>query len=285
VELIRLLEPRAYLIGNIPGLQDASSWPAVQDVLAELAGAYCVLDYAVFDCADFGVPQHRIRPFWFGHRGGRCIRWPEPTHRDPRLPVLAFDRRKPWVNCRDALADVPVQEIGTPIKLRWKRLDNPKHHRPSKPSSPCATITTNPNTDGALVAMCVSAKHPASRPDEPAYTITARDRGGTNGGSLLEWPWDRPATSVTTRDALGAPGHHEHSEQFGPNAVKLSERAATLIQGFPDGTRFAGKTKKARWAQLGQAMPPPMAEAVAKSIVEWFERAQDGDTRRAAHER
>lgn len=33
------------------------------------------------------------------------------------------------------------------------------------------------------------------------------------------------------------------------------------------GWHFAGATKRARWSQIGQAMPPPLAEAVARSIA------------------
>ena len=70
-ELIALLRPRAYLIGNIPGLQDANALHVVQDVIGGLARfGYCVTDFCTLDAADFGVPQRRVRPFWFGHCGG-----------------------------------------------------------------------------------------------------------------------------------------------------------------------------------------------------------------------
>jgi len=54
------------------------------------------------------------------------------------------------------------------------------------------------------------------------------------------------------------------------NAIKLSERAGLILQGFPDGWHVAGKTKRSRWSQIGQAMPPPLAHAVATSIARWF---------------
>ena len=53
-----------------------------------------------------------------------------------------------------------------------------------------------------------------------------------------------------------------------PDAVLLSERAAAILQGFPESWVFCGNTKTARWAQIGQAMPPALAEAVARAIVE-----------------
>lgn len=49
---------------------------------------------------------------------------------------------------------------------------------------------------------------------------------------------------------------------------ETSERAAAILQGFPDGWHFVGKTKRARWSQIGQAMPPPLAAAVARAIAE-----------------
>jgi site-specific DNA-cytosine methylase len=55
-----------------------------------------------------------------------------------------------------------------------------------------------------------------------------------------------------------------------PNAVVLSERARAILQGFPEGWQFLGDTKKSRAGMIGMAMPPPMAEAVARSIVAWF---------------
>lgn len=33
---------------------------------------------------------------------------------------------------------------------------------------------------------------------------------------------------------------------------------------------IAGKTKASRWSQIGQAMPPGLAEAVGRRIAEWF---------------
>lgn len=53
-----------------------------------------------------------------------------------------------------------------------------------------------------------------------------------------------------------------------PDAIILSELAATILQGFPESWIFIGATKKARWSQIGQAMPPPLATAVARSVAQ-----------------
>jgi DNA (cytosine-5)-methyltransferase 1 len=48
---------------------------------------------------------------------------------------------------------------------------------------------------------------------------------------------------------------------------KLTVGQAAIIQGFPEEWEFFGG-KTARYRQVGNAFPPPVAEAVGRSIVE-----------------
>lgn len=295
--LIAALRPAAYLIGNVPGLQDAPSWHVVQDVIGGLSQhGYCTADYVQLDAADYGVPQHRIRPFWLGHRAGPCLRWPARTHCDPKEAALAtlpgMSPLLPWVTCRDALGHLPAEDIGRPVRLRWKtsghppsNLDEPgktvpssqpgnggmtlltgPDHRPSVYDAPARTLTRNTHSDGALLTH---SRHPVSEPNSPSMTITTKGDGrGAQGACVVGgWPWDKSSTTVTCRPGLPPPGHHGSSYMSAPNAIVLSELAAKILQGFPESWVFAGKTKRSRWSMLGQAMPPPLAEAVARSVV------------------
>jgi site-specific DNA-cytosine methylase len=410
VDLVRMLRPRAYLIANVPGLDDAPNWPVVQQTIGSLAAAgYCANDFARLDAADYGVPQHRVRPFWYGHLAGPCVSWPIRTHGSPAessIPSL-FPGLLPYMTCRQALGHLKGKDLGAPVRLRWRGQngaqagsvpdrparvvaasslsdgnilttpeeasrkaprvrpagkkarasvpDEPAHvvtaneqgdgnfldltggpnHRVSRLDAPARTVTANTHSDGALLeapevaassdmfspsyadepskairaaargsqVLTSNPKHPPNTLDAPSSTVAAKaDRGGqgaqeliideknarygrpsradepsrvvlagsgTNGNKLLEWPWDRPSTTVTTRHAIAPPGHHpeEGSVLSLPNAVKLSEKAAAILQGFPDGWVFAGKTKESRWSQIGQAMPPGLAHAVGSRIL------------------
>ncbi len=58
---------------------------------------------------------------------------------------------------------------------------------------------------------------------------------------------------------------------FDPKAApKLTVRMVARIQGFPDHWTFAGK-KTAAYRQVGNALPPPVAEGVARAILAAFE--------------
>lgn len=53
---------------------------------------------------------------------------------------------------------------------------------------------------------------------------------------------------------------------------KLTVRMVARIQGFPDDWHFTGR-KTAAYRQVGNAFPPPVAEAVGRSIMQMFEMA------------
>jgi site-specific DNA-cytosine methylase len=297
VEMLRVLQPTAWMIANVPGLDDGNNWErVVQPVVGGFAleAGYCV-DFARLDAADYGVPQHRVRPFWFGHRWGTpCIRWPEPTHGDPAklAPTLPGVRAlAPWVTCRDALGHLPPEEIGRPCKLRAM---GPKHP-PSQADEPAMTILAGGSRQ--------QSNHMAWPWDRPATTVYPHRSVTTKRNARLDWPWERPATAVIgDRGHLAPPGHHDRwpwnapattvdckkvlaphgrngkdgtSQRTAPGAIALSVRAATILQGFQEDWHFAGKSKAARWRQIGQAMPPPLAEAVARAVAEQMGVAQE----------
>lgn len=62
---------------------------------------------------------------------------------------------------------------------------------------------------------------------------------------------------------------------FAPAGPKLTVTQAALIQGFPDDWKFAGR-KTAAYRQVGNAFPPPVAQAVGEQIYAAFEAAQKG---------
>ena len=73
---------------------------------------------------------------------------------------------------------------------------------------------------------------------------------GVNGGTIAE--------TAPESDFVGVP--------------KLTVRMVARIQGFPDDWHFTGR-KTAAYRQVGNAFPPPVAQAVGTSIMHMFELA------------
>jgi site-specific DNA-cytosine methylase len=216
-EIIRLLRPRAYLIGNVPGLEDSTSWHVVQEVLAPLAAVgYCVRDFASLNAVSFGVPQFRSRPFWFGHLDGPCVKWPAPTHA-PATGQASFDGHAllPYVTCRQALEHLPLAELGRPVNMRMRargedgRKNGGDDTRCSTGDEAARTVTARQHHKGGQILIAgVPAPEPmayvpnggdesvCSRPDEPARVVTSHE--GIKGGQVLiaTAPHRAPATNT-----------------------------------------------------------------------------------------
>jgi DNA (cytosine-5)-methyltransferase 1 len=73
---------------------------------------------------------------------------------------------------------------------------------------------------------------------------------GVEGGTIAEF--------APERDFVGSP--------------RLTVRMVARIQGFPDDWHFTGR-KTAAYRQVGNAFPPPVAEAVGRSVAHMFELA------------
>lgn len=73
--------------------------------------------------------------------------------------------------------------------------------------------------------------------------------------------WDKPAYTITTYFNRPGNGTYIHPEQD----RLISFREAARLQSFPDGYRFFGP-KRALLVQIGNAVPPLLAEAIARAV-------------------
>lgn len=91
------------------------------------------------------------------------------------------------------------------------------------------------------------------------------------GGSLKHGGPDLGPTRAKQQwEILGVDGKgiadEAPAEDFSVDGIpKLTVRMAARIQGFPDSWKFAGK-KTSTYRQIGNAFPPPVAEALGNSI-------------------
>lgn len=77
-------------------------------------------------------------------------------------------------------------------------------------------------------------------------------------------------------DAYGATKDPER-DLYGPRGPKLTVRQAAIIQGFPLEWEFTGR-KTAAYRQVGNAFPPPVAQAVGEQIIEALKACDESET-------
>jgi len=130
-----------------------------------------------------------------------------------------------------------------------------------------AVASQNPPTVGSILHDLMSsngwkgAKAWSERANEIAPTIVggSKKHGGPDLG---------PTRAKRAWAAIGVDGMGISDEPPGKNFVgmpKLTVRMVARLQGFPDDWQFAGR-KTASYRQVGNAFPPPVAQAVASQI-------------------
>lgn len=104
--------------------------------------------------------------------------------------------------------------------------------------------------------------------DEPAPTVHFGARM-----NQVDWVAQRPATTVCGDSRLAGPGHRDREggqRQYDADTVRVEVWQAGVLQSFPPDYPWQG-TRTARFRQVGDAVPPLLAAAVAGEVlgVDW----------------
>lgn len=235
LRLVGALQPNWFVMENVPGLTHAPGLPILADVFERLATLHGYeVAGDVLLAADYGVSQYRYRLVVVGTRSGAHLRLPEPTH---------FKDKEPR---HRTVGDVLSREPSDPITpLGEDDLNRARiHHVPM---------------GGDWRDIPTRLLPPRS------FSVRTSDQKGAYG--RLEW--DRPAFTITGLASNVTAGPFTHPVR--DRAITPAEAAA--LQGFPADYTFKGKPA-AQYQQIGNAVPPPLARAIAE-IIPSLERGEE----------
>ena len=238
---------RAFVMENVAELYNSYEFEQIERK-AELKGFG--LKAKVLNSADYGAPQTRKRTIIVGwHRKNTN----EPEFPPPQThykPELAAQNGKPrWRTVRDVISDLPKMpnstEIGDtyPLDLHFGR---------------------NPTQESQQRYRAVPEGGNRFDLQKNAPSITPqcwirKISGGTDLFGRL-W-WDRPSVTIRTEFFKPEKGRYLHPIEHRP----ITHREAARLMDFPDEFEFCGsKVEIAR--QIGNAVPPSLAAAVAKVV-------------------
>ena len=142
-------------------------------------------------------------------------------------------------SARDALRNVPLKPTG----VNWH-------------------IGRNPTPKSLKRYRCVPEG--GNRWDLPAVLMPDCWKRKTKGGTDLFgrlW-WDRPSVTIRTEFYKPEKGRYLHPVAHRP----ITHHEAALLQGFPEDFVFCG-SKIRVGIQIGNAVPPPLAHAIATHIA------------------
>ena len=230
---VHQVRPKVFVVENVPEFLKSAQFQTFLWTLRRSYPEY-EIEHGVLNAADFGVPQRRRRGFVIASRIG-APRFPDKT----RGPESRSGR--PYATVRDAIADLPLEPTGLDLHLG----------RNPKPSS-IERYKAVPE-GGNRFDLGVN------RPDLLPDCWKNKPSGTTDVFGRL-W-WDRPSFTIRTEFFKPEKGRYLHPRAHRP----ITHREAARLQTFPDDFIFEG-TKIEIARQIGNAVPPVLAEAVAREV-------------------
>jgi DNA (cytosine-5)-methyltransferase 1 len=271
-------QPRTFVFENVPGMLSMADGAIFRQVMAEFERHGYQARARILFAAHYGVPQQRWRLIILGSRSGEAPPHPLPTHgaigranfRGGRsltyqLSEEEASRLANPVNVHDAIGDLPRLAVASGAEEQ--AYDGP-------PTSAFAKEMRS--DDGVLFNHVAGRLSPAN---------IERMQHIRPGGSWRDIPFDLlPAgmklarTSDHTRrygrlrsDGLAGTVMTKCDPHWGAVFLPDQDRALTVreaarLQSFPDAYRFLGP-RVAQYEQVGNAVPPLLARAIAQEIV------------------
>lgn len=246
INVVLAVKPRAVLMENVPDMAIGDDLLIIRKIGSLLEGAGYLVDYRLLDAWRYGVPQHRKRFILQARNDGLLPTWPTPAKTRPTV--------------RDAIEDLPplnnttgareLKYVGHPVSVLAKGLRD-------EGSDIIYDHMTRPvrDDDREAFKLMTSATLYSDLPDH-----LRRYRSDTFNDKYKRLAWDDLSRTITAHIAKDGYWYIHPAEHR-----TLTVREAARIQTFPDNFRFAG-TRSDAFRQIGNAVPPALGKAVAKTI-------------------
>lgn len=258
VKFVDLVKPKVVLIENVPQVITKNGG-YVKNRISEIfqERGYSVTN-AILDASDYGVPQKRLRNFFFITKDDIDI-----------FDVSKIKKAKERITVKDAIEELYQFEGGS-NELRELGLP------PKTPYQEYLRSTDN-----------IVSNHDIHYPALVQQRRISYVPQGGNWRDVPEGLWKTSRTTQTSRSNRHSSAYkrlkeddvsvtidagNQHSNYYHPIFNRLpTVREAARLQSFPDDFVFIG-TMTEQYLQVGNAVPPLLAKSIAEAIKERLER-------------
>lgn len=272
VRIVAELQPQFFVFENVKGMASGNHQMFIQELIHKLEyyGYKVQQPYQVLNAAYYGVPQNRERLFLLGCRADLALpRYPEATSQPPHSKVPKCYAHLPQTpTVREALQDLPevenypelTQQDWADVRfskasiygkiLRGMMKNKQDYSYPREYNS--QRLTSSLRTEHTLESIKRFAETPPGKTEPISRFHKLHPDGLCN---------TLRAGTPTNRGAHTSP---RPIHPFTPRCITVRE--AARLHSYPDWFRFH-VTKWHGFRQIGNSVPPLLAQAVAAEII------------------
>lgn len=245
VRFVKEFSPKYFVLENVPNIITTSDGYFKNQIVEAFEKLGYQVKYGVLTATDFGVPQDRRRAVFIGQLGENTVNLPKSNGRHTTV--------------KEAIYDLPFIASGEGEETaKYDKQPTTEYQKEMRKN--CKVLYNHVATAHSKLALERLALIPKGAGKEvlPPEHRTKSIYSGT-WCRLLE---DGIAATITTRFDTPSSGRFTH-----PILDRcLTTREAARIQSFPDDFVFYG-TKTIQMKEVGNAVPPLLAKAIALEIV------------------
>ncbi|WP_051931360.1 DNA cytosine methyltransferase [Clostridium sp. KNHs214] len=250
-KILEWVHPKFFLIENVTGILNFAKGLVKDDIIKRANNLGYEVFYDTLNAVDYGIPQNRKRVFFLGIRKEYC-------NKDFEFPVGNL----PIVSIEDAISDLPSLDKGEDNTVYSKEplTEYQKYIRNGATTLNNHLQSAHTEDTKKTIALVPEGGSLRDIPEEL--------RGGRKYLALLR-RMDRSKPSYTIDT-----GHRTyfHYEELRVPSV----REAARLQSFKDDYVFTGP-KQEQYKQVGNAVPPILAEVLANRIKDYLNNITGGN--------
>lgn len=239
----------------------------IEAILGSSKNGYKIIN-GVLNAADFGAPQKRQRFVLMGVKASNDI--------EIKLPIGSVEE-KDYATVSDAIKDIAevsvaldVQKGDRGVKLPKVPKDISQLGKSLRDSKRLYNHTSTETTDGALKRFEAIQQGQNFHDLADDLKVTYSDPTRTQNTIYLRLDNNKPSgTVVNVRKSMWI---HPTKDRA------LSIREAARLQTFPDSFVFRG-TKDSQYQQVGNAVPPMLAKAIAEQMYSYLDCLNELNTK------